>query len=346
MRYHILQDRRHHGFQQRLIAVALGLSSLLAFPAAADAQPSQRLAPTQWLAKMSEAFETLTYDGTFSFFDGADLTSMRIVHMVVDGEQRERLVHLDGAYREFVRKGDSVACVLMPGDELMSLGDSMPAGPFARAFVRDYDRLSEAYVVRQVGVGRVAGRSAVRLNVEPEDEHRHGYRLWLDEATGLLLRSDLVSTDGRPLEVLQFSRLRIGDEVDPTDLASRQPSGAMVTHLELEPGDTVSLGESTVKWATGWLPPGFAMASADTRRSSNDLSAIDTLMYSDGLAAFSVYVESMPSGGASAMHSASGATVAVSEPVRSDRGQHLVTVVGEIPMATARRIAQSVEPSR
>lgn len=324
---------------------ALVLAQLLACPVVAAAQEADQRTPAEWLTKMSEAFEVLTYDGTFSFFDGADMTSMRVVHKVVDGEQRERLVHLNGAFREFVRKGETVACALMPGDELVSLVESMPAGPFARAFVRDYDRLSEAYSVRLNGEGRVAGRSVVRLLVVPDDNHRHGYELWLDRQTGLLLRSDLLSPGGEALEILQFSQLRLGDEVDDADLLSRQPEGAVVTHLALAADEAVAAGDGAMRWESGWLPAGFAMASAETRRSSNNRAAIDTLMYSDGLAAFSIYIEAMPSGGASPMRSSSGATIAVSEPVESRLGEHLITVVGEIPLATAQRIARSVRPA-
>jgi len=67
-------------------------------------------------------------------------------------------------------------------------------------------------------------------------------------------------------------------------------------------------------------------------------------MYSDGLAAFSVFIEDMPVSGALNVVSRSGATVAVSEIVTGgpDDAHHLVTVVGEIPTATAQRIAHSI----
>ena len=55
--------------------------------------------------------------------------------------------------------------------------------------------------------------------------------------------------------------------------------------------------------------------------------------------------EGMPESDAKALVSRSGATVAVSEVVTGgpeDAVHHLVTVVGEIPTATAQRIAQSI----
>ncbi len=53
--------------------------------------------PRQWLDDMNRAFSELSYDGIFSYYSGQDLASLRVVHMVVDGQQRERLVHLNGA---------------------------------------------------------------------------------------------------------------------------------------------------------------------------------------------------------------------------------------------------------
>ena len=55
----------------------------------------------------------------------------------------------------------------------------------------------------------------------PRDEDRFGYRLWLDEETRLLLKSELIDAEGNALEIFQFNSIVIGDEVDP---AALQPS--------------------------------------------------------------------------------------------------------------------------
>ena len=159
------------------------------------------------LMKMNKAFAIENYDGMFTYFTGDDLASLRVVHKVVDGVQKERLVHLNGAPREIIRLGEEVVCIVQPGDDIAVLEDSIPAGPFARAFVREFERVSDSYVVTTAGEGRVAGRSATRVAVTPRDAYRYGYRLWLDQETALLLRSDLVSAEGERLEVFQFSQI-------------------------------------------------------------------------------------------------------------------------------------------
>lgn len=300
--------------------------------------------PYAWLMQMHRAFSELDYDGVFSFYGGDDLASLRVVHMELDGVQRERLVHLNGAPREIVRIGDEVACILMPGDDLLALEGSIPAGPFARAFVRRYDQISDHYGLSFVGEDRVAGRQAMRIAVSPHDSDRFGYRLWLDKQTRLLLRSELIDGDGRRLEIFQFNQLALGEEVDARAVEPSGRDGSLVSHLTLAQDQSVAVAKSAMRWAAGWLPAGFSMAAADVRRTPGELKPVDTMMYSDGLAAFSVFIEDMPQKGAASMVSRKGATVAVTRVVADDpdNPMHLVTLVGELPTPTAQRIAQSI----
>ncbi|MEZ5549911.1 MAG: MucB/RseB C-terminal domain-containing protein [Pseudomonadales bacterium] len=299
--------------------------------------------PRAWLQAMNRAFTELSYDGIFSYFNGSDLTSVRIVHMVIDGEQRERLIHLNGAPREIVRTGETVACILMPGDDLLDLEGNIPSGPFARAFVRKYDTISEHYSLAFFGEDRVAGRLAVRLAITPHDSDRFGYRLWLDQETRLLLKSELIDADGAMLEVFQFNELQLGDAVAADALLPTQREGSVVSHLTLATGTAAPVQLKRTRWQPAWVPEGFVMASADVRMTHDKLKSVNTMMYSDGLAAFSVFIEEMPPVGAASMVSRSGATVAVTHLAGGPESRHqLVTLVGELPTATAQRIAQSI----
>src|SRR5690606_26788326 len=142
----VRQARHLRGTMRATLARVGGTLLGAACLTVACAQPVQAAdSPREWLDEMNRAFSALSYDGIFSYFGGEDLASLRVVHMVIDGEQRERMVHLNGAPREIVRKGDEVACIVMPGDALLELEESIPSGPFARAFVRRYDRISENY---------------------------------------------------------------------------------------------------------------------------------------------------------------------------------------------------------
>ena len=65
------------------------------------------------------------------------------------------------------------------------------------------------------------------------------------------------------------------------------------------------------------------------------------LSYGDGLAKFSVFLEPLR-GAWSKMRSQMGPTVAVSKRISTEDGDVMVTVVGEIPLGTAERVALSM----
>lgn len=362
-----------------------------------DAGAAER-APADWLRLMDNAFRALDYDGVFSYYteehtrhgdvlgaaaDGmagfraearttARLATFRVVHKVVDGVERERIIYLNGPRREILRTGDQVACVLPPGEKLLALEGALPSGLYGRVFARDFAAVREHYEVTFSRRDRVAGRAAVGLAVTPRDTERFGYNLWLDEETGLLLRSELRDASGAKLEIFTFGTLRVGDRVAAADLEPGT-DGNLVWHRLVVPGKPQGAQTPPLSWSTRWVPPGFSMTGADTfqphAHTDAQLAAhsdiqpahtdaqpaagsdaahpdaarrVRTLRFSDGLAAFSVFIEPMPESGAGSIVSRAGATVALTHRAAGDNGDHLVTVIGEVPVATARRIAAGV----
>ncbi|NJN52467.1 MAG: hypothetical protein HC809_12625 [Gammaproteobacteria bacterium] len=251
----------------------------------ADVDPAAARSADEWLAFMNRAFVERSYDGVFSYFDGTDLATLRVVHAIVDGVQRERLVHLNGAPREILRRGDDVSCILQPGDAMLALQESIPSGPFARAFTRSFEGISRNYDMTLQGDDRVADRAAVVIHVSPRDHDRYGYRLWLDRDKGLLLRSELVDMTGARLEIFQFAHVTIDESVDRLALEPVSSDGAVVNHLTLANAPNAAVVDH-MPWYAQWVPNGFAMATRDVRRAPSTDQPVDTLMYSDGLAAF------------------------------------------------------------
>ena len=300
--------------------------------------------PRVWLDEMNRALSQLDYDGVFSYYTGGDLATLRVVHMVIDGERRERLAYLNGPHREIVRRGDTAVSILSPDDELLELAGSIPSGPFTRAYSGAFDRISNQYDVARAGSGRVAGRAAERISVTPRDEDRYGYRLWLDQENGLMLRSELIGTDGEKLEVFQFTSIAFGPDVSPSALQPSGDANLRTLHLESAMAMPAQLPMPTSQWHTGWVPAGFTLAGAEVLQSPASPKSVETVMYSDGLASFSVFVEDRPDVVELRWAVRHGATVAVSDEVPAPGGQWaLVTLVGEVPEATARRIAASVK---
>lgn len=305
--------------------------------------PVAAMGPKAWLAEMNRAFAELDYDGVFSYFAGGDVATLRVVHMVIDGEPRERLAYLNGPQREVVRRGDSTVSILSRDDRLVGLAGSIPSGPFARAYSGAFDRISDQYDIAHTGLGRVAGRAADRISVTPRDRDRYGYRIWLDRENRLMLRSELVGTNGEKLEFFQFTSISFGADVSPAALEPRLDAAQTTQHFEFDSGTAARAVEPRLGWRAAWVPAGFSVAAAEIHRTLAQPSPVDTVMYTDGLASFTVFVEDKPrevEAGGLVRH---GATVALSDQLRAPGGGwSLVTLVGEVPESTARRIAASV----
>ena len=81
------------------VIIPIGRSIALIFVLNALLVGGAERSALEWLDTMNRAFRTLDYDGVFSYQSGTELTTLRVVHVVIDGIEHERLVHLDGARR-------------------------------------------------------------------------------------------------------------------------------------------------------------------------------------------------------------------------------------------------------
>ncbi|MFP6796506.1 MAG: MucB/RseB C-terminal domain-containing protein [Pseudomonadales bacterium] len=295
----------------------------------------------EWLDTMNRAFRTLDYDGVFSYQSGADLTTLRVVHVVIDDVEHERLVHLDGARREFIRRGHVITRILQPDDKILELEKAVPPTRFVQAFSQRLDAIGDLYKVGLNGWGRVAGRRAIRLSVVPRDENRYGFGIWLDQETGLLLRFERYDLTGSRLERFQFGHLMIGG-IPQTAVVPEEHAGAVKTKMTLESRDE-PLVERHMHWRPQWVPRGFGNYRSNIRQATRGRDKVDTMIYSDGFAAFSVFVQAIPSRRVINFERRNGATTVVTRTVRDPSGgNQLITVVGEVPATTAKKIASDM----
>ena len=261
--------------------------------------------------------------------------------VTIDGVERERVVHLNGPVLEFIRKGHDLSCIHV-GDTLVRLDHTIPAGPFAKKFGAGLGDLQEHYELALVGTARIADRQAVLIDVKPRDPFRFGYQLALDNESGLLLRSLLLDSQQRILERFQFAEVSIGGEPNVQGLQSSTVGHVVAHHLV---GETHSQKGPSVAaagaWQISWMPPGFMMAASDLQRGPIKGVSVGSQMYTDGLAVFSVFVEMVQDTDTQAGSARRGGTVAYTMPMVGNR-QQVVTVVGEVPLTTARRVANSV----
>lgn len=280
------------------------------------------------LNRLSQAEQQQSFQGTFVYERNGSFSTHNIWHRVQDGKVRERLLQLDGSAQEVLRIDGHTQCV--SGSLMAGLGNP----PDGTAHVLDPQKLKNWYDLAVIGKSRVAGRQSVIVAVTPKDQHRYGFELHLDKETGLPLKSLLLNDQGQLLERFQFTRLSIA-EPSEGDL---QVSAECKTVAQ-EPGNAAVV---KIGWHSDWLPPGFELTSSTVRKDPDTKVQVDSLMYDDGLARFSVFLEPLNGATAPDTRTQLGPTAAVSRRLTTPQGEMMVTVVGEIPIGTAERIALSM----
>jgi len=289
-----------------------------------------------WLEQLAPALNMTSYRGVFVYAHGGRVHSMQVAHRYADGMVQERLVLQDGGAGEIVRRGMDVVCVL-PRQGKFRLDQVIPSGPFAKAFASNLMPVSKWYRSDLVGEDRIAGYDAVIIALTARDAYRYSHRLWLEKKTGLLVKRDVGEAGGPVLEHFQFTSLEITGDIPDSELEI-QTQGRIVSRSAGDGGQEQVSGEPArmAGWRLGWRPQGFVPAASPRSRAGQAVA------FSDGIAAFSVFVE--PEGPVKMPRGASriGATTVYMRELSVAGRPFLVTVVGEVPPNTARQVADSV----
>jgi sigma-E factor negative regulatory protein RseB len=310
--------------------------------------------PREWLQKMNQALSSRNYDGTFFHLSGGRVETMRIVHRVRAGRVTERLQSLDGSGREFVRNNGELTCYL-PDQHTVLVEPRPDHGPFLGSLPQFGADVNEFYSIEALAPARILGRTARVIVVTPKDQFRFGYRLWLDENTAMPLKTQLCDSRGQVLEQIFFARLEMPENIPDSDLAPVVRTDGMRWVRQGPAHDSASAALSAYRASE--LPPGFHLTVAGAQTIGGATVPASHLVYSDGLATVSVFVEAPPADAATAAGS-DAAPGAPAEPPMQGLARvgsgfaystvvqgHQVTAVGEVPAQTVEFIAHSVKSS-
>ena len=312
--------------------LSVGLVALLATATLVVARDNTT--PDEWLQKMSNAVNTLDYAGTVIRSQNGEVQPLKVVHKKIDGVINERIVIQEGNGMEIIRVGDEVHCILPDKksvlvehwDNASTLFATLPSGKIDPG--AQYDVL-----ILQRGQ-RIAGRSAVKLAIRPNDSLRFEHHYWLDEKTGFPLRTELIDQNGDIVDQLRFADIRLGSSINSQALA---PSMSLDNFNWYTNPGRQHREEIETDWISDNLPAGFKMTSARQEILTGSEQPVTHIVYDDGLATVSVFIAELQAGVID-RSARRGASSSFSTEVDGFQ----ITAVGEVPDETVQLIARSM----
>jgi sigma-E factor negative regulatory protein RseB len=284
---------------------------------------------------MAQAIRTQNYQGVLVYVQNGRMESMGIVHRYQNGREQERMHTLSGELREIHRDNQTVTC-LLPKDRSVKMEKPGLDGLLPALSPDTLQQVNASYEVVERGATRMVGRDCREIMVKPRDQFRYGYRMWVDEATAVPLKIELVAGDGDVLEQVMFTNIEYPAVIDDAALRTNIDPQRFVRVQHGSPKGSSRVVQGS--WTVERLPQGFRQASQDFQRLPGAEDPVEHMLFTDGLASVSVFVA--PAGKPKAFKGMShmGAVNAYGKMI----GNYHVTVVGEVPRATVERIGDGL----
>lgn len=294
------------------------------------------------LQKIQTASRKVSYSGIFVFQHESELNTSRIAHSFDGSVELEKIEKLDGRRLEFVRRNEDITRY-QPDNKTLRVEKRQDQDMFPGVLAFNSPNLSDHYQFRLADMARIAGVECRLVLIDPKDNLRYGYRLCAAMPSNLMLMAQTTGADGRVLEQIAFTSLAIG----PVDSASLAPGFADVSDWKTVRGAVVASTESG--WKVKNLPPGFRKIREVRRligwqnaggaaKASSELHEVLQMVFSDGLASVSVFIEPLSDAHHAGLVQQGATTISGFQ-----LGSNWVTLVGEVPPAAIKILADSIE---
>jgi len=330
----MIVNNKKTGFGIKHIVISFFYLGIISAPVPAEdsGTVAQRL-----INQMSRAARELNYDGIFIYRRGGQMDTLRLIHRNSADGETERLVSLTGHAREIIRNKQSVTCIF-PDNKAVMVEKSRQHKFLSSMLPEPVEQIAEYYDFSVTGEDRVAGRMALIVSIKPRDRFRYGYRLWIDKDHHLLLGSELNNDSDQPVEQILFTSMAVLNVV-PDELLSPSVSSNGYTWYNNTSGKQDTNGNKRNVWQARWMPGGFNMSDYEQKIMVGNGNAMEHLVYTDGLAMVSVFIEKLVK--QSQFAQGPSRMGAVNAFARVSNG-YQVTAIGEVPETTVQRMAISI----
>lgn len=304
------------------------------FTASVQAQQTNQQAENgaDWFNHMANALTTLNFEASLVHVHGDQIEPYQWLQGS-DPEigSAELLIQMNGPDFRILRVDDRVAHFHTSASNY-SLKSNTITAILPAAFSEPFERLEHSYQVTAGGGARVLGRNAQHLRILSRDNQRYSYSLWIDRKHGMPLKMIMLNQSGNIVEQMQLTSLSVRDTA-PEIMQD-------IKTIQMPP----LLDELRTETATNydveprWAPQGFKLLNQQSHTLVVDSTPVDHYLFSDGLAEYSVYVAELAEGMETDLALSSSHTL-----FSKRYNNFLVTVVGQVPLPMAQRIAAEVK---
>ena len=315
----------------RLLPAILTPLLLALYVAPAFADPAM-----DWVQKMSDAMRNLNYRGHFVYMHENQLESMRISHYRDEQGEKEHLLSLNGEAREVIRDNQNLTCIWPSSREVVI--DLSRKNSYSPIFIpEDIARLEKFYDMKLVGMDRIADEETMVVHIDPRDQYRYGIKFWINRDNGLMMKSSLIDEQQREIEQVMFTSLSLFEEGEKLVLDSMPKIDDGYSMVRYHRGNGTTQAKLDSAWQIDDVPGGFWRESVLMRKMPDSGATVRQLVYTDGLASLSVFIERQ-TGDAMQGGTSMGAVNAF---IRL-HADYSITAIGEVPAVTVKRMAEAV----
>lgn len=305
------------------------ISTLVSAPVIADSAMG-------WVQKMSDAMRNLSYRGNFVYMHENQLESMQISHLKNAMGEKERLISLNGEAREVIRDNQNLTCIWPASRKIVI--DTARKNSFSPIFIpEDIARLEKFYDMRLVGQDRIADMDTMVVHINPKDKLRYGMKFWINSQNGLMMKSSLINEHNMEIEQVMFTSLKLFDGDEKLEIDTMPPIDESYTRVQYHRGESANSIDGDNAWLLADTPRGFWRESVLKRKIPGSDHFIQQMVYTDGLASLSIFIERQTS----ESHRGGTSMGAVNAFIRI-LNNHSVTAIGEVPAITVKLVAESV----
>ena len=309
------------------------------FAVAAQAEPLTPQKSLEILTRVVHAARGLNYTGTYVYQRGSQVDSFQLVHIDDDKGEAERRESLDGPPKLMLLDGDRITCY-MPDAKYVNLDRHSVTELFPDLLPDNLNDLLSWYRVEDAPGERVAGMDANVLWLQPRDQLRYPYKLWYDNNSGLLLKAAVMSPQGpEALEMFAFTQVDIVNTLSRNQLRPHLKEADFKAFSSAHSQDNVA-PQIPEHWDVHGVPAGFRLVKVVRQQQPGRGEKLH-LMYSDGLAPISIFIEPLQSNEKPMV----GMSVKESTHILAKViGSYQLIVLGEAPEATIMQFANAVSP--